>query len=68
MELAAQDIVLDEPYLHHLREAAFDWAIEYLAVAQEPDRARRAAIVFARHVVTLVDEVRRLRAEIHHGD
>jgi hypothetical protein len=51
---------LDDQYLHHLREAAYDWGIEPLA--QEPLVARRAAIVLGRNVVTLIDEVRRLRA------
>lgn len=50
----------DEHYLHSLREAAYDWGIEPLAT--EPLVARRAAIWLGRNVVTLIDEVRRLRA------
>jgi hypothetical protein len=52
-------IILDDPYLHHLREAAYDWAIENVDAA--PPGARSAAIVFGRNVLALVDEVRRLR-------
>ena len=53
---------LDDQYLHHLREAAYDWGVEPLE--QEPLVARRAAIWFGRNIVTLVDEVRRLRAVV----
>jgi hypothetical protein len=49
----------DEHYLDALREAAYDWGIEPLD--GEPVVARRAAIWLGRNVVTLIDEVRRLR-------
>jgi len=53
---------LDDQYLHHLREAAYDWGIE--PFEGEPNVARRAAILFGRSVVTLIDEVRRSRASL----
>ena len=52
-------INLDDGYLHHLRETAYDWAIE--DVDAEPAGPRRAAIVLGRNVLALVDELRRLR-------
>jgi hypothetical protein len=55
-------IGLDARYLDHLREAAIDWAIE--SVEATDPVARRAAIVFARNVLTLIDEVQRLRAAL----
>jgi len=51
---------LDEQYLGHLREAAFDWGIE--KIEGEPVVARRAAIWLGRNVVTLIDELRKLRS------
>lgn len=53
-------IKLDDQFLGHLHEAAYDWGIESLD--EEPVVARRAAIWFGRCIVTLIDEIRRLRA------
>jgi hypothetical protein len=54
-----EPIPMDDQYLGHLREAAFDWGIETLNTDQPA--VRRAAIWMSRNVVTLVDELRRLR-------
>lgn len=58
-DLQTGNIVLDEPYLHHLREAAYDWAIE--SIESEPSGSRRACIVLGRNVLCLVDELRAAR-------
>ena len=59
-------IPLDDQFLGHLHEAAYDWGIE--SMEDEPVVARRAAIWFGRCIVTLIDEVRRLRATQKHYD
>jgi hypothetical protein len=58
--LQSEAIRLDEPYLHHLREAAYDWAIE--SIDDTPAGPRRACIIMSRNVVSLVDELRQARA------
>jgi hypothetical protein len=59
-EFWPEPITLDEQYLGHLREAAFDWGVDTMNTDQPA--VRRAAIWMSRNVVTLIDEVRRLRA------
>ncbi len=56
--LVVEGIKLDDQFLGHLREAAYDWGIEPLE--QEPVVARRAAIWFGRCIITLIDELQRL--------
>lgn len=58
---AGEKITLDEQYLHHLREAAYYWAIAPRKGA-EPRNGRTAAVVLSRNVLCLIDEVRKLRA------
>jgi hypothetical protein len=56
----ADQIVLDDNYLHALRETAWDWAVQTLSADLE--LPRRAAIVMGRNLVTAIDEIHALRA------
>ena len=55
-------IAVDNHFLRHLREAAYEWAIE--SFDQEQARSRHAAIWFGRATVTLIDEVLKLRMQL----
>jgi hypothetical protein len=60
--LQAEAIQPDERYLHHLREAAYDWAIESIdGMSAGP---RRACVIMSRNVLCLVDELRKVRAAL----